>query len=57
MASPPFIVAFSGHHAREESARAAGCGAFVLKLALDRLIAIVVQAGTMLAAAAEGMKS
>jgi two-component system KDP operon response regulator KdpE len=41
MASPPFIVAFSGHHRREERARSAGCDTFVLKPKVDQLITVL----------------
>jgi two-component system KDP operon response regulator KdpE len=41
MASPPFIVAFSGFHRRENRARAAGCDAFVLKPNVAQLITVV----------------
>ena len=39
--SPPFIVGFSGFHARESGARSAGCDAFVLKPDLEGLLALV----------------
>jgi len=39
--APPFIVGFSGFHTREESARQAGCDAFVLKPDLDGLLELV----------------
>jgi CheY-like chemotaxis protein len=38
---PPFIVGFSGFHTREQSARQAGCDAFVLKPDLDGLLELV----------------
>jgi CheY-like chemotaxis protein len=38
---PPFIVGFSGFHTREQSARRAGCDAFVLKPDLDGLLELV----------------
>jgi CheY-like chemotaxis protein len=33
----PFIIAYSGYHAREKNAREAGCDAFVLKPSLEEL--------------------
>jgi CheY-like chemotaxis protein len=39
--APPFIVGFSGFHTREQSARRAGCDAFVLKPDLDGLLELV----------------
>jgi CheY-like chemotaxis protein len=38
---PPFIVGFSGFHTREQSARRAGCDAFVLKPDLDGLLELL----------------
>src|SRR5258706_10033052 len=40
---PPFIVAFSGFHRREQAARSAGCDAFLLKPNLDGLLELIAE--------------
>src|SRR5215831_6982017 len=39
--SSPVVVAYTGFHLRERETRAAGCDAFVLKPAVERLLAVL----------------